>query len=121
MLARVNPDALPKHVTACAGVSFFKHVWTPVPAGREEEALLNPLLETRDEDEIEEQPLEVETIPAPEQEPPDAQETVNATPGAINIARTAGINLAEVPGTGKDGRITVDDVRFFLEATTEDD
>lgn len=39
---------------------------------------------------------------------------VKATPGARKLAKEAGIDIAQVPGTGPEGRITRDDVQQFL-------
>ena len=40
--------------------------------------------------------------------------TVNATPAAIKLAEANGIDITTVTGTGKDGRISVGDVKDLL-------
>lgn len=52
-------------------------------------------------------PTEVEDIPAPAPE-------IFATDGAIREAGEAGIDLVTVEGTGKDGKVTVSDVRSAI-------
>lgn len=44
---------------------------------------------------------------------PDAE---GATDAAVELAAELGVNLTEVEGTGRDGRITVADVRAAAEA-----
>ena len=44
---------------------------------------------------------------------------VNATDAARRDARELGIDITEVEGTGSDGRVTVDDVKNFAEATRD--
>jgi len=44
---------------------------------------------------------------------------VNATSGAADLASEEGVDLADVTGTGKDGRITKGDVEDFLAAADE--
>ena len=43
-------------------------------------------------------------------------EKYHATEAAVRIADELGIDLAELEGTGSEGRITVNDVREALEA-----
>ncbi len=40
--------------------------------------------------------------------------TICATPPVRQLAKTLGVNIHEVTGTGKDGRVTTEDVRGFL-------
>jgi pyruvate/2-oxoglutarate dehydrogenase complex dihydrolipoamide acyltransferase (E2) component len=47
---------------------------------------------------------------------PEPTTPVDATPSARKLAAKAGLDLASVKGTGKDGRITAGDVRRALEA-----
>lgn len=44
------------------------------------------------------------------------EESFNATAAAVEMAEEYGVSLEEVDGTGKDGKITVDDVRRFIES-----
>ena len=71
--------------------------------------------------------------PKPEQEPlakpPPAQASTGApaassdagraSPVVKRLAQELGVNLAEVPGTGRNGRITQDDVRAAAAGTTD--
>ena len=47
---------------------------------------------------------------APREEEPQSRKRVTATPAARRRAKELGIDILEVEGTGKDGKITVDDV-----------
>lgn len=47
-------------------------------------------------------------------ESPSAPGSIKASPAALHAAREAGINLADVPGTGPGGRIIREDVQEFL-------
>jgi pyruvate/2-oxoglutarate dehydrogenase complex dihydrolipoamide acyltransferase (E2) component len=46
---------------------------------------------------------------------PFARRDVSATPAAVELASSHGLDLATVEGSGADGRITVDDVRALIE------
>jgi pyruvate dehydrogenase E2 component (dihydrolipoamide acetyltransferase) len=48
-------------------------------------------------------------------EPPAQKKYVLASPAAKRLARELGVDLARVPGTGKEGRVTEGDVRGFHE------
>ena len=50
----------------------------------------------------------------------EANEKVDATSGALELAEAEGVNLQEVEGTGQGGRVTKDDVENFL-ASQDDD
>jgi len=52
----------------------------------------------------------------PEKVPPPDRATVRASPAAKRLARELGVELALVPGTGPEGRVTEDDVRAFASA-----
>jgi len=41
--------------------------------------------------------------------------TANATPAAVELAKANDVDLADVEGTGTDGKVTVDDVRAYVE------
>jgi len=43
---------------------------------------------------------------------------VTATPATRRIARQHGVDIAQVPGTGRNGRVTTDDVQRFLDSGT---
>lgn len=47
---------------------------------------------------------------------PDVPESVNATDAAVELAAEHGIDMADVEGTGEDGRILKSDVEAAVEA-----
>ena len=54
-------------------------------------------------------------LPEPEPEPePEPVKQVDATDHAFQLAEESGVDLADIEGTGKDGKITVTDVREHL-------
>jgi pyruvate dehydrogenase E2 component (dihydrolipoamide acetyltransferase) len=65
---------------------------------------------------------EEETIAAPEirtEATVGAEERVLASPAAKRLAKEHGIDLAQVKGSGPEGRIVEEDVRGFVEATKQ--
>lgn len=46
-------------------------------------------------------------------------EVVDATTDAVELAEANGIDLASIDGTGKDGRIVVNDVKTAISAATD--
>ena len=61
------------------------------------------------------EPGEVSTPEVPvEDSAPQAAEPVSASPAARKLAEEKGLDIARVPGTGRDGRITKDDVAQFV-------
>jgi pyruvate dehydrogenase E2 component (dihydrolipoamide acetyltransferase) len=63
---------------------------------------------------------DVEAAPAGKAAPAKAEATdekkyVLASPAAKRLAKELGVDLASVPGTGKEGRVTEDDVKTFHE------
>ena len=95
MRAKVKQDSRLSAITACAGVQFSKHHWTDVPPDRIAEALANPFLD-----------IEVASSE------PEAEETKPMiTEAAEKLAAETGVDLSQVSGTGKDGLVTVADVR----------
>lgn len=65
------------------------------------------------------------TVPAPAPESPaptsslhDPDKVVFATPATRRIAREEAVNLGDVAGTGKDGRVTKSDVLAFVSSRT---
>jgi hypothetical protein len=44
-----------------------------------------------------------------------SSQEVNATPAAIELAQVNNVDIDDVEGTGADGRVTVDDVRGYIE------
>lgn len=57
---------------------------------------------------------------APQVESDTANEEANATAGAMELADAEGVNLADVEGSGEEGRITKADVEDYL-AESQDD
>jgi pyruvate dehydrogenase E2 component (dihydrolipoamide acetyltransferase) len=55
-----------------------------------------------------------------EQKDKDEKPPVPASPATRRIAREIGIDINDVPGTGKGGRITVDDVKAFAKKSSEE-
>ena len=53
--------------------------------------------------------------PAKVEEAPAGKKYVLASPAAKRLAKELGVDLASVPGTGKEGRVTEDDVKNFHE------
>ena len=53
--------------------------------------------------------------PAKAEEAPAEKKYVLASPAAKRLAKELGVDLARVPGTGKEGRVTEDDVKKFHE------
>ena len=130
MRAKVRPDANWHVVTACGGVNFTQRDWTKVPPGREEEALNNPYLEVElGEKKEAEEP--VEKAPTPQPPPalePDIDfvvekyvEEVDASYAARTLAAASGIHLWSIKGSGRDGKITVTDVRNAIKKEANDD
>lgn len=116
MRAKVKPDVGLHVVTACAGVHFTDKSWQEVPSGREEEALNNPYLVVDLGESITAENVVEEVAPPPTLEP-DFETIVlydvdtNASEAARTLAGASGISLLEITGTGRDGKITVTDVR----------
>lgn len=61
-------------------------------------------------------PSDLEMDQAGQQEFRVAQEQADATPAAKRLAQENGVDLREVEGTGTDDRITVDDVKNYMES-----
>jgi len=72
------------------------------------------LIETAEEAVAEAPAAPTEAPPA--EAPPEAPAFVPASPAAKRLAREHGIDLRQVQGTGRGGRITEEDVRKFIEA-----
>lgn len=123
LVARVKPDSRFNPVTACSGVTFFKHTDVFVPTGFEEEAKANPYLDVKEWVEPEPEPESETATPEPEfskpeiaildPEPEEEPEVeINATAAAIEYAAEHGIDLSDVEGTGSDGKIILRDVKI---------
>lgn len=54
-------------------------------------------------------------VPAKAEEVPAEKKYVLASPAAKRLAKDLGVDLASVPGTGREGRVTEDDVKKFHE------
>ena len=50
-----------------------------------------------------------------------AHDEVNATDAAVELAAEHGVILADIEGTGEDGRVLVGDVRRYIEALDEEE
>ncbi|MEA1998247.1 MAG: E3 binding domain-containing protein [Euryarchaeota archaeon] len=90
MKAKVKEECRYSTVTSCAGIVFYKFDWSVVPPEREEEALKNKLLEIQGNE-------------------------IDATNSAQELAKENGIDLSEIQGTGKDGRILLSDIKEVLD------
>jgi 2-oxoisovalerate dehydrogenase E2 component (dihydrolipoyl transacylase) len=115
-------------------VSFCSHLFTPRPAPANK-SLLQPLVdidlapELAEDPQLGEPPTELSSgIPSSPGPSPDsissrpglsaAQLLRNgtlATPAVRRISRELGVNIADVTGTGKDGRVLKEDVARFVE------
>lgn len=88
-------------VRAFTGQDFVNYEWRPVPEGGEDEALR---LEAAG------YAVLLRDVPEPEPEAP-----IDATPAAAALAELVGIDLAEVAGSGADGRILKSDVERLID------
>jgi pyruvate dehydrogenase E2 component (dihydrolipoamide acetyltransferase) len=61
-------------------------------------------------------PAAAAVAPAPAPVAEDAFRTAHASPGTRRLARELGVDLGQVKGSGRKGRITTEDVRAFKEA-----
>lgn len=127
MRAKVKPDVRWHSITACAGVTFLKKVWTEVPPGREEEALNNEFLMVDlgvGQEGVAEaslpssKPDEPETADEPA-EPAEPAEP-EATRAAFEMAKSAGLDLADIVGTGDGGKVLAGDVRKAIKEAGDD-
>lgn len=116
--AKVKKDSRFAPITSCSGVAFFKETWTPVPLGFEIEAKACEFLETKDfEDKppkVTEPIIEKEVEPEVEEKPETINDASNATEGAISLAREMKVRLSWITGTGKGGKIIVEDIKDYL-------
>ncbi|HEX7358440.1 MAG TPA: 2-oxo acid dehydrogenase subunit E2, partial [Ignavibacteriaceae bacterium] len=55
----------------------------------------------------------VQTMEAPDKQPPIFKGAAPAAPSVRRIAREIGVDINKVPGTGPNGRISMDDVKAF--------
>lgn len=106
MHAKVRADSPQSVIFACAGIPFVRGEWTEVPPGREAEAVANPYLEIRRDADAKQ-----ETPRAELEEPAD---NLNISEAALSLAQEHGIDLAQIEGSGSNGRILVSDVRAAI-------
>jgi len=45
----------------------------------------------------------------------EAMDEIPATQDALRMAEASGVDISLIPGTGKDGKVLIGDVRAFLE------
>jgi pyruvate dehydrogenase E2 component (dihydrolipoamide acetyltransferase) len=87
------------------------------PEEAEEEQAKESLAEPTEQEPAAEEPASSDA-PAPAAAPPASAEPSDppyASPGTRRLARELGVDLAQVTGSGRKGRITGDDVRAFKE------
>lgn len=121
MQARVKKSYRWQIANACQGAEFVKYEWRPVPTGFEEQAKGLDFLETQSEviasgeGSVTAPPVQID--PLEYLEPEQVQDTVEvvATRTAINFAKEHGIDLSQVKGSGKNGKIMMPDVKAYLE------
>jgi pyruvate/2-oxoglutarate dehydrogenase complex dihydrolipoamide acyltransferase (E2) component len=121
MEARVKEGSRIAPVYSCGGILFLKEEWRLVPAGCEGEARVNPYLEIRETEEAEPEAI-TEIAPEPVTDI-DTQEAgfIDASIAAGDLASEKGIDLKLVAGSGKDGKITITDVRDYIALREEGD
>jgi len=121
MRAKVKPDVRWHSITACAGVTFLKKEWTEVPPGREEEALNNEFLMV-DLGVGQEGVAEASLPSSKPDEPETADEPAEpeATRAAFEMAKSAGLDLADIVGTGDGGKVLAGDVRKAIKEAGDD-
>ncbi len=105
MQVRVKEDSKFKVITSCGGMTFFRNTSTEVDKEFRTEVLNNPYLEIVGDEGLGEPSMSPDLPP---------QSEVDATDGAIKLAEAEGIDLAEVEGSGANGRITVPDVKALI-------
>lgn len=104
MYARVKLDSRTISVTAFGGHHYNRTQWQPVPAGSEDEALNHPNLDTLLE------------LPA-ELPPPNFDDLKSEiTDAAVILATKQNVDTSDIDGSGKEGRVLVEDVRKVVKA-----
>lgn len=90
-------------------------------AERDAAATIDSDKQYRDEEDIDREPGKKEQIEeqGSAESSEESSEEVDATDGARNLAEENNVNLSEVEGTGKDGRITKDDVQTHIDSREE--
>jgi pyruvate dehydrogenase E2 component (dihydrolipoamide acetyltransferase) len=101
--------------TASAPVKTVEKEVKPEPAKQEEPA---PVFEPK-QDAVKHVPTVVERTLAIDNQPPISMNSAPAAPSVRRIARELGVDINKVPGTGKDGRISMDDVKAYVKALNE--
>jgi pyruvate dehydrogenase E2 component (dihydrolipoamide acetyltransferase) len=86
------------------------------PDAAEEEQATESLAEPAEQETKAEEPASSEPPAAAAAEPAPDSAPPYASPGTRRLARELGVDLAQVTGSGRKGRITGDDVRAFEEA-----
>lgn len=122
--ARVKPRSRIVTVTAFGGKEYCAKEWRLVPSGvSEKEARHNPHLEIELRD-IQPALIEVESAETPEKEQEAQASEEEAVEYKTSIAAQKfadeySIDLGFITGTGKNGAITIKDVRSYVETDTE--
>lgn len=115
---------------ATVGLPVFKAVTTtaaPVKAVKEDVKPAEPAKAVAEESpvfvpkpDVEKHiPKVVERTLAIDNQPPIKANSAPAAPSVRRIARELGVDINKVPGTGKDGRISMDDVKAYVKALNE--
>lgn len=106
MDVRVKKDSRFHTITALGGKTFLRTESVSVDEGFRDEIERNPYLEIVGDEGLGEPSMSPDLPP---------QSEVDATDGAIKLAEKEGIDLAEVEGSGANGRIIVPDIKALIE------
>lgn len=103
--------------TAAAPVKAIKEVVKQVAQVKPQEE--NTPVFVPKEDTEKHIPTVVERTLAIDSQPPIKANSAPAAPSVRRIARELGVDINKVPGTGKDSRISMDDVKAYVKALNE--